>query len=217
MYGAMIIMHGDNDGLILPFVLAPVQVVIIPIPKKGLKKVVIERCQELEAQLRKAGLRVHFDNTERRPGDKYYHWEMRGVPLRLEIGNREVKDNTVTIFRRDIRTRETVSDKQLVKKVKKTGNAVSEELRKRAQTHFDRAIQDANSFEEICEIMESQKVARINFCTLDMEGLACAEKIKDATGADIRGTKLGKQEKPWGSCPICDKPGTVVAYVGKQY
>lgn len=217
MYGAMIIMHGDNDGLILPFVLAPLQVVIIPIPKKGSKKFVIERCRELEAQLRKAGLRVHFDNTERRPGDKYYHWEMRGVPLRLEIGNREVKENTVTIFRRDIRTRETVPDKKLVKIVKETGKAVTKELRKRAQAHFDGAIQDANSFEEICEIMESQKVARINFCTLEMEGQACAEKIKDATGADIRGTKLSEQEKPWGSCPICEKPGTIVAYVGKQY
>ncbi len=142
---------------------------------------------------------------------------MRGVPLRLEIGNREVMDNTVTIFRRDIRTRETLSDKRLVKKVKETGKAVTEELRKRAQVHFDGAIQDANSFEEISKIMESQKVARINFCTLEMDGLVCAEKIKDATGADIRGTKLDEQEKPWGPCPLCDKPGTVVVYVGKQY
>jgi prolyl-tRNA synthetase len=217
MYGAMVIMHGDDDGLILPFVLTPVQVVIIPIPKKGSKKVVIDRCQEIEDQLRKAGFRVTFDNTERRPGDKYYYWEMRGVPLRLEIGNREVEDNTATIFRRDLRTRETVSNKKLVQVLRKLGKAVTEELRQRAQALFDAAIVDANSFEEICDIMESHRVARINFCTLEMEGEACAEKIKDATGAEVRGTKLAVDEKPWGSCPLCGEPATVVAYVGKQY
>lgn len=217
MYGGLIIMHGDDDGLIFPFSLAPIQVVIIPIPKKGAKKAVEERCKELEAKLRKAGFRVYFDNTEKRPGDKYYHWEMRGVPLRLEIGNREVQDNTATIFRRDLRTRETSSVDNLTKTVKKTGNAITKELWRRAKTHFDNSFHNADTFEEICEIINQNKAARINFCTLEMKGLECAEKIKEATGADIRGVKLGEDEKPWGSCPMCGEPATVVAYVGKSY
>ncbi len=217
MYGALIIMHGDNDGLIFPFALAPIQVVIVPIPKKGAKKVVQQRCQELETTLRKAGFRVHFDNTEKRPGEKYYDWEMRGVPLRLEIGNREVKENTVTIFRRDLRERETVSIEKLLTVIRKTGRGVTKELWRRAKMHFENAVQDASTFEEICEIMEHRKVARTSFCTLEMEGEACAERIKEATGADIRGMKLGEDEKPWGPCPMCDKPATVVVYVGKQY
>ncbi|MFX1317817.1 MAG: proline--tRNA ligase [Promethearchaeota archaeon] len=217
MYGALIIMHGDDDGLILPFDLAPVQVVIVPIPKKGSKKEVKECCLDLEAILRKAGYRVVFDNTEKRPGEKYYHWEMRGVPLRIEIGNREVQDDTATIFRRDLRTRNTIPLDRLAKTVKQTGNAVTKELWRRAKEHFDNSFENADTFDEICDIIDRNKAARINFCTLEMKGLACAEKIKDATGADIRGVKLGEDEKPWGVCPLCGEPATVVAYVGKQY
>ncbi|MFX1566115.1 MAG: proline--tRNA ligase [Promethearchaeota archaeon] len=217
MYGALIIMHGDDDGLILPFKLAPIQVVIVPIPKKGAKKEVELRCRKLETLLQKAGIRVNFDNTEKRPGEKYYYWEMRGVPLRLEIGNREVQDQTVTIFRRDLRTRETFSEKTLIKAVEKTGHAITMELWRRAKLHFDSSFQDADTFEEICDIIEQKKAARINFCTLEMKGRSCAEKIKEATGADIRGVKLGEQEKPWGPCPMCGEPASVVAYVGRQY
>lgn len=217
IYGAMIIIHGDNDGLILPYTLAPIQVVIIPIPKKGAKKVVEERCRELETNLRKDGLRVHFDNTDRRPGDKYYFWEMRGVPLRLEIGNREVNEKTATIFRRDLRTRDVVQVKKLSSTLLKLGKAVTDELRRRAEAQFVGRIQDANTFEDIISIIEKKGIARINFCTMELKGEACAEKIKDATGGEVRGTMLGKDEKPWGSCPICGEPGTVVTYVGRAY
>lgn len=217
MYGALIIMHGDDDGLILPFTLAPIQIVIVPIPKKGAKTAVETRCRQIEETLRKAGFRVFFDNTDRRPGDKYYHWEMRGVPLRLEIGNREVQEKTVTIFRRDLRTRETVQGKDLIKAVKKNRKAVTKELWHRAKNQFDNAFQNADTFEEICAIIDDHKAARINFCTLEMKGKGCAEKIKEATGADIRGVKLGEEEKTWGPCPICGEPATVVAYVGRQY
>jgi prolyl-tRNA synthetase len=217
MYGALSIMHGDDEGLILPFDLAPVQIIIIPIPKKGAKQVVEERCRELEATIRKAGFRVHLDNTEKRPGDKYYYWEMRGVPLRVEIGNREVQNNTATIFRRDLRTRETIPLDALLKTVRQSGKAVTKELWDRAKRHFDNSFENADTFEEICDLIEQQKAARISFCTLEMKGLTCAEKVKDATGADIRGVKLGEDEKPWGPCPMCGEPATVVAYVGKQY
>jgi prolyl-tRNA synthetase len=217
MYGAMLIMHGDDDGLILPFALAPLQVVIVPIPKKGAKVKVLEQCKKIEAQLRKAGFRVQLDNTDRRPGDKYYYWEMRGVPLRLEVGNREVENNTVTIFRRDTRTRNTAAAKTIAQTVQKTGEAVTTELRRRAQEHFDKAIQDASTFDEIREIIGGNHIARINFCTLEMKGETCADQIKDATGADVRGSRIDIEEKPTGNCPLCDEAATVVAYVGKSY
>ncbi|MFX0168451.1 MAG: proline--tRNA ligase [Candidatus Hodarchaeota archaeon] len=217
MYGAMLIMHGDDDGLILPFALAPIQVVIIPIPKKGAKVKVLERCQELKNKLRKAGLRVQLDDTDRRPGDKYYYWEMRGVPLRLEVGNREVDTNTATIFRRDLRTRDTADSKKIVQVVRKIGEGVTKELRRRAQLHFDKAIQDTTTIDEIREVINVNRVARINFCTLELEGITCAEKIKDETGAEVRGSRLDIEEKPTGNCPMCGKKATVVVYVGKSY
>ena len=217
MYGALLIMHGDDEGLIFPFVLAPLQVVIVPIPKKGAKAKVLEQCQVLESRLRKAGFRVHLDNSDRRPGDKYYYWEMRGVPLRLEIGNREVENDTVTIFRRDIRTRDTVDAKGIVQTVRKTGMALTKELRRRAQEHFNKAIQDASTLKEIQEIINNEQVARINFCTLDLKGEACSQKIKDTTGADVRGARIDIEEEPTGNCLICNNPATVVVYVGKSY
>jgi prolyl-tRNA synthetase len=217
LYGALAIIHGDDDGLIMPFELAPIQVVIIPIPKKGAKKAVEDKCRQIEKKLRKADFRVHFDNSDKRPGDKYYYWEMRGVPIRLEIGNLEVQKNFATLFRRDLRTREKILLRDLSKAVRKIGLSVTDELRNRANKQFEDAIQDANTFEEICKVVESKRIARINFCTLELEGESCAEKIKDATGAEVRGMKLGEAETPWGPCPLCGEPATVVTYVGRAY
>lgn len=217
IYGGLIAIHGDDDGLLLPFELAPVQVVIIPIPKKGAAKPVLTFCQELEATLQAAGLRGKIDNTDRRPGDKYYYWEMRGVPLRLEIGNREVDQKAATIFRRDLRTREVVPVAKLVRIVQQFGDALTKELQQRAATRFVDAIRDANSFEEVQQVLDSKHIARICFCTMELEGEPCAEQVKEKTGGEVRGTRLGKQEKPWGPCIACGKPATVVTYVGRAY
>ncbi len=217
IYGALITVHGDNNGLILPFELAPIQVVIIPIPKKGAKQVVYERCKEIEVTIRKAGFRVHIDDTDNRPGDKYYYWEMRGVPLRIEIGNREVENNTATIFRRDLRTREVVAISDLRKSIHKLGEALTKELLSRAEKRFVGAIQDANTLKEVRQILKSGHIARVNFCSMDLDGEACAEKIKDQMGGEVRGTRLGQEEKPWGPCIVCGKSAKVVTYIGRAY
>lgn len=217
IYGALITVHGDDNGLILPFELAPYQVVIIPIPKKGAKQAVQTRCSEIEAMLRRSGFRVHIDDTDKRPGDKYYYWEMRGVPLRLEIGNREVKDNTATIFRRDLRTREVIAISDLQKSIRKLGEALTKELRSRAEKRFVGAIQDANTLKEVNQILKSGQIARVNFCSMDLDGEACAEKIKDQMGGEVRGTRLGQEEQPWGPCIVCGNSAKVVTYIGRAY
>jgi len=217
IYGALIAVHGDDDGLLLPFELAPVQVVIVPIPKKGAKERVEERCRQLEQMLRRAGFRVHLDLTDRRPGDKYYYWEMRGVPLRLEIGNREVEENTATIFRRDLRTRTTVPVKDLRKTIRKLGEELTRELRRRAEEKFSKAIVDTNTLEEVRQALEDGKIARVNFCSMEMDGEPCADEIKDKLGGEVRGTRLDRKEKPWGPCIVCGRPATAVTYIGRAY
>jgi prolyl-tRNA synthetase len=217
IYGALITVHGDDNGLVLPFELAPIQVVIIPIPKKGAKEVVHSRCHEIETIIRQAGFRVHIDDTDKRPGDKYYYWEMRGVPLRIEIGNREVKDKTVTIFRRDIRTREVLPMSDLRKSIRKLGEALTKELRNRAEKRFVGAIQDANSLKEVRQILKSGHIARVNFCSMELDGEACAGKIKDQMGGEVRGTRLGQEEKPWGPCIVCGNSAKAVTYIGRAY
>jgi prolyl-tRNA synthetase len=217
IYGGLIAVHGDDDGLLLPYELAPVQVVIVPIPKKGAGKPVQAFCEELQTTLQSAEVRTRIDDTDRRPGDKYYYWEMRGVPLRLEIGNREVEQKAVTIFRRDLRTREVVPVAKLVRTVQQLGDALTKELQQRAAGRFADAIRDANSLERIQAVLDSKHIARICFCTMELKGQACAVEIKDKTGGEVRGTRLGTQEKPWGPCIVCGKPATVVTYVGRAY
>ncbi|MCH5152326.1 MAG: proline--tRNA ligase, partial [Clostridiales bacterium] len=99
LIGGLIMTHGDERGLVLPPRVAPVQVVIIPIAAK--KGGVVEKCEEIKEKLEKKGLRVKFDNSDNSPGWKFNEWEMKGVPLRLELGPRDIEEGKAVIFRRD--------------------------------------------------------------------------------------------------------------------
>ncbi|MFX0095001.1 MAG: proline--tRNA ligase, partial [Candidatus Hodarchaeota archaeon] len=112
IFGALIAIHGDNNGLIFPYEIAPLQIVIIPIPKKKSIKGIITYCQKIEQILARRSCRVKLDLGDERPGDKYYFWEMKGVPLRLEIGQREADSRKVTVFRRDTRVKQILSQEE---------------------------------------------------------------------------------------------------------
>lgn len=102
LVGAVVGCHGDDSGLILPPSVAPVQVVIVPIVKKGSEEAVLEYCRDVQSRLQAQGLRVRLDDRDRTPGDKYYHWELRGVPLRLEVGPKDIEKGSVFAARRDV-------------------------------------------------------------------------------------------------------------------
>ncbi|MHA2153661.1 MAG: His/Gly/Thr/Pro-type tRNA ligase C-terminal domain-containing protein, partial [Candidatus Thorarchaeota archaeon] len=108
IYGAMISIHGDNKGLILPFMVSPYQVVIVPIFKGKDADDVLKYCQDIKKKLKKAGIRTYLDQREETPGWKYNYWEMKGVPVRIEAGPRDLKQNKVVMFRRDTMERETI-------------------------------------------------------------------------------------------------------------
>ncbi len=102
LVGALVGCHGDDTGLILPPTVAPIQAVIVPILKKGQEDMVLDYCRKVESRLRDAGFRVKLDARDKGPGDKYYHWEVRGVPVRLEVGPRDVESEAVFAARRDV-------------------------------------------------------------------------------------------------------------------
>ena len=106
IFGALISVHGDNKGLRLPFKIAPYQVVVIPIYKGKDAEMVKEYSRKIQKDLQKAGLRVYQDDTDNTPGWKYNFWEMKGVPIRVEIGPRDIKENKAVLFRRDSMKRE---------------------------------------------------------------------------------------------------------------
>ncbi|MFX0015264.1 MAG: proline--tRNA ligase [Promethearchaeota archaeon] len=222
IFGGMIAVHGDNNGLIFPFDVAPKQVVIIPIPKKKDIKYIEKYCVQIEDILRKKGYRVKIDLSDNRPGDKYYFWEMKGVPLRFEIGNKEVKEKTITIFRRDTRERTTIVFDDLVRTVKEFGASLTENISKIAQKKFDESISDVKTIDELEERINEKKIFKIPWCSIDLDGEDCAMEIKDQLAATVRGRDMReiddniipqKDEK----CFICGKPATCYVYVGKEY
>jgi len=214
--GAIIMVHGDDQGLILPPRLAPYQVVIVPIFKTDEEKaLVFEAAKKIKEQLVKADIRVKVDEREgQSPGFKFNDWEMRGVPLRMEIGPKDVAKGSVVLARRDRPGRE---GKTFVSQEGIAG-AVQEALVVIQKALFDRALEFRNShtfepksLEEFKSVVE-QGFARSRWCGESR----CEEQIKEATKATLRCIPL---EQPGGSgpCVNCGQPASEVAIFGKAY
>jgi prolyl-tRNA synthetase len=217
IFGALISVHGDNKGLRLPFKIAPYQVVVIPIFRGKDAAAVLKYCEDIQKTLRKAGIRVHLDKRDDTPGWKYNYWEMKGVPIRLEVGPRDLKNNKAVLFRRDTMERETIAIKDLKKTVSAAGKDIDKNLREIAESKFDGLVVDADSFGTIEDALDNGKIARIPFCTTEMKGLACDEEIKDRTGGEVRGTRIDVEEKPEGVCVACGNVATEIVYVARSY
>lgn len=222
IFGGMIAIHGDNNGLIFPFEVAPVQVIIIPIPRKKEMEMINKFCTELKSSLRKKGLRVKIDDNDLRPGEKYYQWEMKGVPIRLEVGAREAQNKEVTIFRRDTREKMSVGIDDLYDTIVTQGASLSQDIKEKAREKFEQSITSAASMEELEEKIKGKFMIKIPWCSIDLDGEDCAMEIKDEMAATVRGRdvreidddiKPTKDEK----CFVCGKPAQCYVYVGKQY
>jgi prolyl-tRNA synthetase len=217
IFASVILTHGDNKGLKIPFEIAPKQVVIVPILAEKEPKV-LEKAKEIAASLEEAGIRVEIDASEKRPGEKFYFWEMKGVPLRIEVGPRDLAEKKVMIFRRDTEAKVAVLETNILTEVKKQGKELSENLRKKAMTSFEGLIKDVKNVEEIKGIVGTG-IARANFCSVEKDGEACAEIVEKETGGKIRGTRIDIEDKLIGDCKcvVCQKKATKVVYIAKDY
>ncbi|KAA0007509.1 MAG: proline--tRNA ligase [Thermoplasmata archaeon] len=146
--GAIIGIHGDNKGIVLPPVISPIKVVIIPIIFKGKEREVLEKCREINDRLKEAGIESHVDEREDTPGSKFYDWELKGVPLRIEIGPKELEKKTVVIARRDTGERVEVSEDNLVDEVRKLFDLISDNLYRRAEEFMKNHIATVDTLEE---------------------------------------------------------------------
>ncbi|MFX0182927.1 MAG: proline--tRNA ligase [Candidatus Hodarchaeota archaeon] len=220
IFGAMIAVHGDNNGLIFPFEVAPVQVVMIPIlAKKEIKKVK-EYSKQVFELIQKFGFRVELDDSDRRPGDKYYFWEMKGVPIRLELGQKEARESKVTLFRRDTRDKIIIDLDNLEEAIQDHGHKLTTNITEKAFNFFNDHMAKANTIDELVEYLNAQKIVKIPWCSIDLDGEPCAEEIKDRfAGAQVRGIDVRETETPdkGTKCFICNKPTKCFVYVGKQY
>ena len=214
---SLVAIHGDNSGLVIPFSISPIQVVIVPIYRKENKKEVDNLCIKLKDELENADISVKFDNSDKKPGDKFYFWEMKGVPLRIEIGEEEVKSKEITLFLRDSRKKLKVKLSGLVKEILNHGRELDTRLMNNAGQYFKKSIKNAQNKSEIEKIMREKGIARCNFCSIDKEGEKCAGIIEKELQASVRGARADKKEKADGKCIICGKKANEIVYVGKSY
>ncbi len=210
IFASLISVHGDDCGLVFPFEVAPYQVVIVPIVNN---KKLINLSKKIKKELK--GYRVFIDDSDKRMGEKFYYWEMKGVPLRIELGERELKKKEISLFRRDLRKRKSVKLKNVVKAVEKEGRALSRNLISKADKEFNGSIVNVKKFSDLKKF--KGKIARANFCSISKEGEKCAEKIEKESLASVRGIKVDKKEKANGKCIVCGKKASEVVYIGKSY
>jgi prolyl-tRNA synthetase len=206
--------HGDSHGLVLPPKVAPMQVVIVPILFKGKEKLTLDYAKKLYEIIKDANIRVVFDNDNRlNPGDKYYKWEMYGVPLRIEVGPREAQNKNATLVRRDNFEKIQVDEPELITKINSLFNTIFENLVNRSKSMLESLVVDAYDMDQLQIYMDSRMIVRINWCG-DPD---CAFNIKDMVSGEIRGTRWDKKEDPTGDCILCKDKAKYIAYVSRTY
>jgi len=213
MFASIIITHGDDKGLKFPWEIAPIQVMIIPISENSQ---VTKKAKALKDKIQKLAS-VEIDNSEKRPGEKFNHWEMKGVPIRIDLGLKDIKKNKITIFRRDLNKKEVVPEKNIIKTIEKISKEFTKNLIKEADKIFKKKIKKAKNIDEIKKVIKEGAIAKSNFCSVEKDGEKCAEVIEKETGAEIRGTRLDEKSKASGKCTICGKPAKHIVYIAKAY
>ena len=217
-YGALITFHGDDKGLKLPWSVAPKHIVVVPLFFKGKEEPVLEKAKEIYSILKELGYEVILDDSrDKTPGRKFNHWEMKGVPIRIEVGPRDLEKNQIVIFRRDIDEKEFISFDDMISKVSEIKESFTDNLKKRADILISNKMVDAESSEDIKKHLTEGKMVRTCLCSTELDGQECAEVIEKDLGGEVRGEMFDKKEEVFCNCPICGKPAKHVVYIAKSH
>ncbi len=209
LIGAVIMVHGDNNGLVLPPYLAPVQIAIIPIQQK--KEGVLAKAYELRDRL--GAFRVKVDDSDKSPGFKFAEQEMRGIPMRVEIGPKDIENNQAVIVRRDNGEKITVSLDELETKVAELIPTIQREMLERARAHRDAHTYEAADMAQMKEIADTKPgFVKAMWCG----DSACEEQIKEEAGLSSRCMPFA-QETISDTCVCCGKKAKTLVYWGKAY
>ena len=212
LIGAIIMTHGDDNGLVLPPAVAPVQAVIIPVQQH--KEGVLEKAQELKNRLAKAGVRVKLDDSDNSPGWKFAEYEMKGVPVRIEIGPKDIEQNQCVIVTRHNREKAFVSLDDLETAVNDKLTAVRDGLYANALANRERRTYACKTLDEITKTLEEKGNGFIKAMWCGSE--ECESKVKEVTGVGSRCIPL-EQEQVSDVCVCCGKPANQLVFWGKAY
>jgi prolyl-tRNA synthetase len=215
LIGAVVMVHGDDRGLVLPPRIAPVQVVIVPIPYKDVdKESILKKAREILEKLRKKGMSAVLDDRpEYTPGWKFNEWELKGVPIRVEIGPRDLEQKQLTLARRDTFERMAVKEEESVDAISKLLEEVQSNLFSKAEKFLEEYITTVKSYDEFKEALKKKGgFLRACWCLSS----TCEEKIKEETGATIRLVPF-EREEVFSNCVYCGGEGKEVVYFGRAY
>lgn len=212
LIGGIIMVHGDERGLVLPPRVAPIQLIIVPIALH--KEGVLDKAKEIYQQLKDAGIRVKLDDRDTQtPGWKFNEWELKGVPIRLEIGPKDIEKNQVVLVRRDNFEKSFVPMENLVETVKEMLDAVHDGMYQKALDMRDKHTHVAYNMDEFVDALENKKgFIKAMWCG----GRECEDKVKDDTGATIRCIPF-EQENLGDKCICCGEEAKHMVYFAKAY
>ncbi|MBI2541165.1 proline--tRNA ligase [Candidatus Woesearchaeota archaeon] len=212
--GAIVMVHGDDKGLIIPPRLAPVQIVVVPILFKENKEVIIEKAKEIAKKLKSKNYNVEFDDRDGyTPGWKFNEWELKGVPLRIEIGPKDVEAEQLVLVRRDTNEKIVIKAKDLEKKTEQMLNDIQDSLLKKAKEYLTKSIVEVHNFNDFIDAIKNKKMPKALFCG----SAECETSIKDkAEGATCRCVPF-EQKPAKGHCVQCNAEAKYWAVFGRGY
>ena len=211
LIGAIIMVHGDDSGLVLPPRIAPVQAMVIPIQqyKDGVMDAAKSVCERLGKVCR-----AKLDDSDKSPGWKFSEQEMRGIPVRIELGPKDIEAGKCVVVRRDTREKIEVALEDLEQKIPEILETIQKEMFERAKAHRDAHIWDAHNYEELKDIAANKPgFIRGMWC----EDQACEDKIKEELAVTSRCIPFHDQEQISGTCVCCGRPAHKLVYWGKAY
>ena len=211
LIGAVIMVHGDDNGLVLPPAVAPIQVVIVPIRQES--EGILDACKALESKLKEHGVRVYVDDTDRTPGWKFAQWEMKGVPLRIEIGPRDLAEGKCMLSRRVDGTKESAELEGLELRLPELLAEIHTRMYEKAKAFLDSKIVEVETLEELNAALDKGGYAKMAFCGCP----ECEDEIKNITKGGTARCIASYEVKDGTVCPVCGKKATLVAYFAKAY
>ncbi|MFH1630986.1 MAG: proline--tRNA ligase [Candidatus Aenigmatarchaeota archaeon] len=208
---AMVALHGDNKGLVLPPRVAPIQAVVVPIVFEKEKKKILACAKKIADELG-SEIRVHFDDREISAGAKFYDWELRGVPIRIEIGPKDIEKDSVMLVRRDTGEKKSVKQKDLIKTMFGLLDDIQDNIYRKALAWHDSKIKIAKHVNDIIENVNARMLSRVFWCG----NVECAADMEKKTDAVFLGYAEGDKPKGSEDC-MCGNKAKHVGYIGKTY
>ena len=211
LLGAIIMVHGDDNGLVLPPYVAPIQAVVIPVAQQ--KPGVIPAARELAQLLKEAGIRVKLDESDKTAGWKFSEYEMKGVPVRVEIGPRDMENGVVTLAKRNTGEKISVKKEEMVESVKGLLDTIHKEMYEKAYRYLLDHVTEVKSMDELKDVLETKG----GYCKMMWCGnRSCEEKIKETTNATARCIPFNQMAFD-DTCPCCGKKASKVVLFAKAY